>query len=145
MASKNLWIVGGIVIAIAAVAYIGFTGSPAVNDGAGTIVQAKRAQTDGTNSFNPSSNANATDERANTDSAGTSDQRGEKQRAREEQRANGDQAGPGGGSHDRAADNRADERPALATTVPVTTTASRSTTAAIDCGCLGRVLAYRAR
>ena len=111
MASKNLWIVGGIVIAIGAVAYIGFTGSPAVNDGAGTIVQAKRAQTDGTNSFNPSSNASATDERANTDSAGTSDQRGEKQRAREEQRAAGDQAGAGSrGTNDRAADNRSDDK-----------------------------------
>ena len=72
MASKNLWIVGGIVIAIAAVAYIGFTGSPAVNDGAGTIVQAKRAQTDGTNSFNPSSSASTTDERAHAD-AGSGD------------------------------------------------------------------------
>ena len=110
MASRTLWIAGGIVVAIGVVAYVNFKGSPAVIDGAGTITQAKRAQTDGTNSFNPSSNANATDERANTDSAGTSDQRGEKQRAREEQRAAGDLAGPGGGSHDRAADNRADDK-----------------------------------
>jgi hypothetical protein len=101
MASKTVWIASGIVVAIGVVAYVGFNGgSPAVNDGAGTIVQAKRAQTDGTNSFNPSS---TTDERANTDSNGTSDQRGP-QRSHDDGR-NPDRAGDAAGhTPDRAGD-----------------------------------------
>jgi hypothetical protein len=72
MASKTVWIVGGLVVAIGVVAYVAFKPGPANTDAAGTIVEAKRARTDGTNSFNPSptastsaeENAKGTDERA---------------------------------------------------------------------------------
>src|SRR5246127_3590120 len=64
MASKTVWIVGGLVVAIGVVAYVAFKPGPANTDAAGTIVEAKRARADGTNSFNPSPTASTTDQSA---------------------------------------------------------------------------------
>jgi len=63
MASKTVWIVGGLVVAIGVVAYVAFKPAPAT-DASGTIVEAKRARADGTNSFNPSPTASTTDQSA---------------------------------------------------------------------------------
>jgi len=62
MASKTVWIVGGLVVAIGVVAYVAFKPGPANTDAAGTIAEAKRARADGTNSFNPSPTASTTAE-----------------------------------------------------------------------------------
>jgi hypothetical protein len=64
MASKTVWIVGGVVVAIGAIAYLSYNKAPAGKDAAGTIVEAKRARADGTNSFNPSPTASTTDQNA---------------------------------------------------------------------------------
>jgi hypothetical protein len=42
MSSKTVWVAGGLVLAVAAVAYLGYYDSPAGKDASGTIVQAKR-------------------------------------------------------------------------------------------------------
>jgi hypothetical protein len=63
MASKTVWIVGGVVVAIGAIAYVSYK-APAGKDAAGTIVEAKRARADGTNSFNPSPTASTTEQNA---------------------------------------------------------------------------------
>src|SRR5450432_1295011 len=47
MTSKKMWIVGGIVVAIGAVAYLSLNTTPASSDAAGTIVEANRTVTDG--------------------------------------------------------------------------------------------------
>src|SRR5579862_4353085 len=47
MTNKTLWIVGGVVVAVGAVAYVMYSGSPAGKDAAGTIVEAKRVISDG--------------------------------------------------------------------------------------------------
>jgi hypothetical protein len=59
-----VWIVGGLVVAIGAIAYLSHNKAPAGKDAAGTIVEAKRARTDGTNSFNPTPTASTTDQNA---------------------------------------------------------------------------------
>jgi hypothetical protein len=64
MASKTVWIVGGVVVAIGAIAYLSYNKAPAGKDAAGTIVEAKRARTDGTNSFNPTPTASTTEQNA---------------------------------------------------------------------------------
>jgi hypothetical protein len=64
MASRTVWIVGGLVVAIGAIAYLSYNKAPAGKDAAGTIVEAKRAQTDGTNSFNPTPTASTTEQNA---------------------------------------------------------------------------------
>jgi hypothetical protein len=61
MASKTVWIAGGIVVAIGAIAYLSHNKAPAGKDAAGTIVEAKRAHSDGTNSFNPAPTASTND------------------------------------------------------------------------------------
>ena len=64
MASRTVWIVGGLVVAIGAIAYLSHNKAPAGKDAAGTIVEAKRARADGTNSFNPSPTASTTEQNA---------------------------------------------------------------------------------
>src|SRR3979490_3161768 len=64
MASKAVWIVGGVVVAIGAIAYLSYNKAPAGKDAAGTIVEAKRARADGTNSFNPAPTASTTEQNA---------------------------------------------------------------------------------
>jgi hypothetical protein len=64
MASRTVWIVGGLVVAIGAIAYLSYNKAPAGKDAAGTIVEAKRARADGTNSFNPTPTASTTDQNA---------------------------------------------------------------------------------
>jgi hypothetical protein len=61
MASRTVWIVGGLVVAIGAIAYLSHNKAPAGKDAAGTIVEAKRARSDGTNSFNPAPTASTND------------------------------------------------------------------------------------
>jgi hypothetical protein len=72
MASRTVWIVGGLVVAIGAIAYLSYNKAPAGKDAAGTIVEAKRARSDGTNSFNPTPTASTTDQNAADASKGTS-------------------------------------------------------------------------
>src|ERR1700694_5302667 len=64
MAGKTVWIVGGLLGALAVVGYLSYHTAPAGKDAAGTIVEAKRARADGTNSFNPTPTASATDQNA---------------------------------------------------------------------------------
>jgi|SRR5882762_2646048 len=64
MASKTVWIVGGVVVAIGAIAYLSYNKAPPGKDAAGTIVEAKRARADGTNSFNPTPTASTTEQNA---------------------------------------------------------------------------------
>ena len=71
MASRTVWIVGGLVVAIGAIAYLSYNKAPAGKDAAGTIVEAKRARADGTNSFNPTPTASTTDQSAADASQGT--------------------------------------------------------------------------
>jgi len=70
MASRTVWIVGGLVVAIGAIAYLSYNKAPAGKDAAGTIVEAKRARSDGTNSFNPTATASTTDQNASDASKG---------------------------------------------------------------------------
>src|SRR5580765_2058591 len=46
MTSKKMWIVGGVIVAVGAVAYLSYNMPPAGNEAAGTIVEANRAVTD---------------------------------------------------------------------------------------------------
>src|SRR6266480_4769832 len=71
MASKTVWIVGGVVVAIGAIAYLSYNKAPAGKDAAGTIVEAKRARADGTNSFNPAPTASTTEQSAADVAKGT--------------------------------------------------------------------------
>src|ERR1700751_4767875 len=43
MSSKTVWVVGGLVLAVGAVAYLSYHETPSGKDAAGTIVEAKRA------------------------------------------------------------------------------------------------------
>src|SRR2546429_5016022 len=71
MASRTVWIVGGVVVAIGAIAYLSYNKAPAGKDAAGTIVEAKRARADGTNSFNPTPTASTTEQSAADGAKGT--------------------------------------------------------------------------
>src|SRR5438132_5622946 len=71
MASRTVWIVGGVVVAIGAIAYLSYNKAPAGKDAAGTIVEAKRARADGTNSFNPTPTASTTEQSAADVATGT--------------------------------------------------------------------------
>jgi hypothetical protein len=62
MASKTVWIVGGIVVVLGAVLYVTFKEGPANTSATGTIVEAKRARADGTNSVNPTPTASTTEQ-----------------------------------------------------------------------------------
>src|SRR5258705_4762965 len=64
MASRTVWIVGGLVVAIGAIAYLSYNKAPAGKDAAGTIVEAKRGRADGTNCLNPTPTASTTDQNA---------------------------------------------------------------------------------
>ena len=48
MSGKTVWVVGGLVLAVGAVAYLSYHETPSGKDAAGTIVAAKRAYVDGT-------------------------------------------------------------------------------------------------
>ncbi len=71
MASKTVWIVGGLVVAIGVVAYVALKPGPANTETSGTIVEAKRARADGTNSFNPAPTASTTEQGAGDAAKGT--------------------------------------------------------------------------
>ena len=106
MASRTVWIVGGLVVAIGAIAYLSYNKAPAGKDAAGTIVEAKRARSDGTNSFNPTATASTTDQNASDASKAMAGPDAAK-----------DAAGAAGGSGDnlRLGQQRADEAKAAAT------------------------------
>ncbi|MGA7824147.1 MAG: hypothetical protein WCA14_08135, partial [Steroidobacteraceae bacterium] len=108
MTSKTLWIAGGIAVAIGVVAYVGYNAMPAGNDGAGTIVEAKRAQTNGTNAMNPTSTPATADDRAKDSgvSGDASDDRASADRASAD-RASADRASADRASADRASADRA--------------------------------------
>ena len=48
MSGKTVWVVGGLILAVSAVAYLSYHETPSGKDAAGTIVAAKRAYVDGT-------------------------------------------------------------------------------------------------
>ena len=92
MASKTVWIVGGLVVALGVVAYLSYHTAPAGKDAAGTIVEAKRARADGTNTFNPAPTSSTTDDRGDI---------------RADDRAGADRAGADRAGADRAGADRA--------------------------------------
>jgi hypothetical protein len=98
MAGKTVWIAGGVVVAVGVVAYLTYQ-TPAAPDAAGTIVEAKRAHADGTNSFNPSAGASTNDNGA--------DNRGAADRA-DANRADASRADASRADASRADANRAD-------------------------------------
>jgi hypothetical protein len=104
MSRKQLWIgVGVVVVAIFALAYVSYY-PPSSKDTAGTIVEAKRAQADGANSFNPSPSASTTDDHA----ASSADDRASQDRASQD-RASQDRASQDRASQDRASQDRASQ------------------------------------
>jgi hypothetical protein len=73
MASKTVLIVGGLIVALGAVAYISMNGAPASKDAAGTIVEAKRARADGAGAAATTAAPNATTDASAAEAAkGTS-------------------------------------------------------------------------
>src|SRR3979409_1132808 len=71
MASKKLVIRCGAGAGSGAIAYLSYNKAPAGKDAAGTIVEAKRARADGTNSFNPTPTASTTEQNAADVAKGT--------------------------------------------------------------------------
>jgi hypothetical protein len=104
MPGKTVWIGGGLILAIGAVAYLSYHESPAAKDAAGTIVEAQRAQTDGTNSMNPATPVGTTDGNAGTADRSSTD--GGADRAGQD-RAGQDRAGQDRAGQDRAGQDRA--------------------------------------
>jgi hypothetical protein len=83
MASKTVWIVGGLAFAVAVgtVTYVSYHESPAAKDAAGTIVEARRAIADNPGSSNGSSSTtNGSNDAGNGSSI---DQAGADDRARQ--------------------------------------------------------------
>ena len=74
MSGKTVWVVGGLVLAIGTVAYLGYHETPSGKDAAGTIVAAKRAYVDGTSAGGAGSQTGTSNSGADTSGAGdTSD------------------------------------------------------------------------
>src|SRR5262252_9620037 len=69
MSSKTVWVVGGLVLAIGAVAYLSYHETPAGKDAAGTIVEAKRAISESSSGGPPTSTNGSTDN-GSTDRSG---------------------------------------------------------------------------
>ena len=77
MSGKTVWVVGGLVLAIGAVAYLSYHETPSGKDAAGTIVAAKRAYVDGTSASGGGSTVETSNTGTDTDVAGnTSDRSG---------------------------------------------------------------------
>ena len=75
MSSKTVWVVGGLVLAVGAVAYLSYHETPSGKDAAGTIVAAKRAYVDGTSGSGTGSQTGTSN--TGSDSSGdTSDRSG---------------------------------------------------------------------
>jgi hypothetical protein len=66
-----MWIVGGLVVAVGVVGFLIYNAAPSGASTTGTIVEAKRAQTDGTNSTDssPAPTASPTDQSSSSGSA----------------------------------------------------------------------------
>ena len=108
MTSKTVWIAGGIAVAIGVVAYVGYNGMPAGLSGAGTIVEVKRAQTDGTNAFNPNAPTATPDQQAkDSGTSGNGADRADATRA-DANRADANRADANRADANRADANRAD-------------------------------------
>jgi hypothetical protein len=78
MSGKTVWVVGGLVLAVGAVAYLSYHETPSGKDAAGTIVAAKRAYVDGASGSGTGSTTGTADN--GTDNAGvgnTSDRNGD--------------------------------------------------------------------
>ena len=76
MSGKSVWVVGGLVLAIGAVAYLSYHETPAGKDAAGTIVEAKRAISESSSSSTVPSGANgdsSADSKPNRTDNATSD------------------------------------------------------------------------
>ena len=77
MSNKTVWIVGGLVVAVGAVAFLSYHDTPAGKDAAGTIVAAKRAYADGTSGSGTGSQTGTSNIGSDTSGAGgTSDRSG---------------------------------------------------------------------
>jgi hypothetical protein len=107
MINKTVWIAGGLVLAVGAVAYLSYHDSSAGKDAAGTIVEAQRAQTDGASSSNPASPALPTD--GNGATADVSSANGGQDRAGQD-RAGQDRAGQDRAGQDRSTDGAQDRQ-----------------------------------
>jgi hypothetical protein len=87
MSGKTMWVVGGLVLAIGAVAYLSYHETPSGKDAAGTIVAAKRAYVDGTSASGTGSQTGTSNTGSDTSGSGSASDRS---------------AGAGGDSADRA-------------------------------------------
>ena len=78
MSGKTVWVVGGLVLAVGAVAFLSYHETPSGKDAAGTIVEAKRAISDDS-SGGPTSTTGSTDN-GSTDRSGdkSADQLGDR-------------------------------------------------------------------
>jgi len=77
MSGKTVWVVGGLVLAVSAVAYLSYHETPSGKDAAGTIVAAKRAYVDGTSASGGGSTVGTSSTGTDTDASGnTSDRSG---------------------------------------------------------------------
>src|SRR5579862_9826498 len=72
MSNKTVWVAGGLILAVSAVAYLSYHDNPAGKDAAGTIVEAKRAHADGSGGASPSGTTGTT----NDSSGGPADRSG---------------------------------------------------------------------
>ena len=81
MAGKTVWIVGGLVVALGVVAYLSYHTAPAGKDAAGTIVEAKRAISDGASG--PATSSGASGDRSADSDASQGDSRANEVRANE--------------------------------------------------------------
>ena len=100
MPSKTVWVGGGLVLAISAVAYLSYNEAPAGKDAAGTIVEAKRAIADSTN--NPTPTPGTTDNSAGTAGVGSDADRSAADRGGAD-RGGADRGGADRGGADRGA------------------------------------------
>src|ERR1700741_2292194 len=77
MSGKTVWVVGGLVLAIGAVAYLSYHETPSGKDASGTIVAEKRAYVDGTSASGGGSQTGTSNPGSDTSGSGnTSDRSG---------------------------------------------------------------------
>ena len=74
MSGKIVWVIGGLVLAVGAVAYLSYHETPAGKDAAGTIVEAKRAISDSSSGPSSTSTTGSTDDSSTNSGDKASDQ-----------------------------------------------------------------------
>jgi hypothetical protein len=81
MANRTVWIVGGLVVAIGAVVYVTYKEGPANTSATGTVVEAKRALSDGATSSAPATPGDRSADRSADNTAATDDAQAERARS----------------------------------------------------------------